>query len=641
MRLPLPILLLLVFLPLLARAAEPETAAGSAEETITQQELALVKAAEAARIGVIDKVYGCVVAVYGNDRAGGGSGVLFDPAGYALTNHHVVAAAGVEGWGGLADGELYRWKLIGTDPGGDIAIIKLAGKKRFPFAPLGDSDTVRLGDFAMAMGNPFTLAEDQTPTVTLGIVSGVQRYQEGAGLNTLVYGNCIQVDSSINPGNSGGPLFNMRGEVIGINGRGSFEERGRVNVGLGYAVSINQIKRFLPDLMATKLAQHGTLDAIFGNRQAGVICTSINLDAPIAKAGLQLGDRLLSFEGREVTDANAFTNMISTLPAEWPVELVFEHDGERRTAHVRLLALPYNLPQQQKPKPEEPKKEAPKGDQPEGDKQPKDAEDKPAEDDATDGRVIEIQQGGPTANDGVPGQIRDAELNRTIAAELVGAWRKSVVGDLPHADARQGWEIVDRLQREGGPAGKQVIRLDDQGRFRIEQTVGDERSLFGFDGRRYWRRQADRAVEVLPTDKALLVHEIAPLAALAQVFRQQPLADFGQTALHGGDKAHGQTAYRLKTLDDGGDWFYLWLRVEPGVDHAVVTLLKCGPSLDAAAPDAATVFDDWRLVDGIRWPHRRVLVNGLSETPLATITTESARAYEPSDDDFRLPSEEE
>ena len=140
-------------------AAEPS------ETELTGEQLDLVKAAEAARINAIAKVYGAVAAIYGNDRQGGGSGVLFDEAGFALTNHHVVAGAGVEGWAGLADGKLYRWKLIGTDPGGDVAIIRLAGKEKFPAAPLGDSDRVRVGDWAMAMGNPFTLAEDQKPTV--------------------------------------------------------------------------------------------------------------------------------------------------------------------------------------------------------------------------------------------------------------------------------------------------------------------------------------------------------------------------------------------------------------------------------------------------------------------------------------------
>ena len=107
------------------------------------------------------------------------------------------------------------------------------------------------------MGNPFLLATDFTPTVTFGLVSGVHRYQYPAG-TLLEYTDCIQIDTSINPGNSGGPLFNMKGELIGINGRGSFEKRGRVNSGVGYAISINQIKNFLGHLHAGLDTDHAT-----------------------------------------------------------------------------------------------------------------------------------------------------------------------------------------------------------------------------------------------------------------------------------------------------------------------------------------------------------------------------------------------
>jgi S1-C subfamily serine protease len=193
----------------------PQSVWSQGPRTLTTQELELVKGVEQQRIAAIASVYPTVVAIYGNDRAGGGSGVLYDPAGFALTNHHVVAAAGTEGWAGLADGKLYRWRLIGTDPGGDVAIIRLLGKDVFPTSRLANSDDIRVGDWAMAMGNPFVLADDQRPTVTLGIVSGIKRFQPGEGLNQLVYGNCIQVDSSINPGNSGGPLFDIRGRIMG------------------------------------------------------------------------------------------------------------------------------------------------------------------------------------------------------------------------------------------------------------------------------------------------------------------------------------------------------------------------------------------------------------------------------------------
>ena len=339
-----------------------------AQETITLPELDKVRAVESSRIAAIQKVYHTVVAVYGMNRQGGGSGVVFSPDGYVLTNHHVVAGAGQEGWGGLADGKLYKWKLYGTDPGGDLAIIKLEGPTkdhRFQYSRLADSDTVRVGDFAMAMGNPFILAEDQTPTVTLGVVSGVKRYQPGAGPGgkMLEYGNCIQIDSSINPGNSGGPLFNMNGEVIGINGRGSFEERGRVNVGLGYAISSNQCKMFIPELLATKVCEHGTLEAVFNRRGNNeVVCESINLDAPIGKAGMELADRLVKFDGQEIKNTHEFTSLIATLPAHWPVEVVWEHEGKQKSAWVRLTAITYPkppAPRAQPPQPNDKSKEKP------------------------------------------------------------------------------------------------------------------------------------------------------------------------------------------------------------------------------------------------------------------------------------------
>src|SRR5437660_2778987 len=166
---------------------------------------------------------------------------------------------------GLPDGVLYDAVLVGLDKVGDVALIKLLPKKEgqdFPFAPMGDSDKVRAGDWSLAMGNPFLLATDFTPTVTFGLVSGVHRYQYPEGKGLLEYTDCIQIDTSINPGNSGGPLFNMQGELIGINGRGSFDKRRRINSGVGYAISINQIKNFMAHLRAGLDTDHASLGAI-------------------------------------------------------------------------------------------------------------------------------------------------------------------------------------------------------------------------------------------------------------------------------------------------------------------------------------------------------------------------------------------
>ena len=169
-----------------------------------------VRQAEQQRVETIARVSPSVVAIFPPDGRGGGSGVLISPNGLTLTNFHVVQGAGPFLKCGLNDGQIYDAVLIGIDPTGDVAIIQLLGREDFPYAPLGDSDTVQAGDWAFAMGNPFLLAEDFAPTLTYGMVSGVQRYQYPAG-SFMEYTDCIKVDKSIKPGNYGGPLFNERG----------------------------------------------------------------------------------------------------------------------------------------------------------------------------------------------------------------------------------------------------------------------------------------------------------------------------------------------------------------------------------------------------------------------------------------------
>src|SRR5262245_25975879 len=227
-----------------------------------------VTVAERKRVEAINKVKPSVVAVMARDLrgnlTGNGSGVLVDDEGYALTNWHVTSAARSPLLKcGLPDGVIYDAVLVGLDKVGDVDLIKLLPRKpgdKFPFAKMGDSDTVKAGDWSLAMGNPFSLATDFTPTVTFGLVSGVHRYQYPSG-TLLEYTDCIQIDTSINPGNSGGPLFNMDGELIGINGRVSFENRWRVNSGVGYAISINQIKNFMGHLRVGLDTDHASLGA--------------------------------------------------------------------------------------------------------------------------------------------------------------------------------------------------------------------------------------------------------------------------------------------------------------------------------------------------------------------------------------------
>lgn len=311
----------------------------AAPRLATADELDLVLKAEAARTAVVDKVEPTVVAIFAAGGQGGGSGVLISADGYALSNYHVTRPCGVGMKCGLADGKLYDAVIVGVDMTGDVALIKLLGREDFPYARLGDSDEVQVGDWCFAMGNPFLLATDFKPTVTYGIVSGTQRYQYPAG-TLLEYTDCLQIDASINPGNSGGPLFDSRGDLIGINGRGSFEKRGRVNVGVGYAISINQIKNFMGCLKAGRLVDHATLGALVSTSDEGQVVVQNILETSDAyRRGLRYEDEIVSFAGRPIRTVNAFKNVLGIFPRDWRVPLVYRRQGERFTTSVRLLGV--------------------------------------------------------------------------------------------------------------------------------------------------------------------------------------------------------------------------------------------------------------------------------------------------------------
>jgi len=300
--------------------------------------LDLFRDAERRRIEMIERVAPSVVCLYDDNQRGGGSGVLIDPTGYGLTNYHVVAnmLSTRHGWGGLNDGKLYDLEVLGIDPTGDVAMFRLIGRETFPYSDAGDSDSVRVGDTAVAMGNPFVLSEDYSPSVSLGIVTGVHRYQWGVGAN-LVYSDCIQTDAAINPGSSGGPLFDQEGRIIGINGRISVNRRGRYNVGFGYAISINQIRRFLPSLRAGLLVKHGTLQAtVEESKDRSVRFKEIREDGAAGRVGLLVGDRLLKLDNREIVSPNELVSLLSAYPADWPVELEIERDGHRLRTGTRL-----------------------------------------------------------------------------------------------------------------------------------------------------------------------------------------------------------------------------------------------------------------------------------------------------------------
>ncbi|MEM6329502.1 MAG: trypsin-like peptidase domain-containing protein [Planctomycetota bacterium] len=311
-------------------------------------ELALdqrVESDEARRVAVVEKIVPATIAIFDSGGSGGGSGVIVSPEGYAVTNFHVVAPCGPRMKCGLPDGRFVDAVMVGLDPVGDVAVIKLLPPAEgnqppaWPVAEWGDSDLVEPGDEAIVAGNPFLLATDFQPTVTRGIISGTHRYQYPSG-TLLEYADCLQTDASINPGNSGGPLYNGRGQLIGINGRGSFEKRGRVNVGVGYAISANQVKRFLSHLLSGRIVDHASLGATVRSAGLGrVVVDQIDPGSDAYRRGLRVGDEIIRFGERPIASANALQNALGTYPPGWRVGVAYRRGYQTRRAVVRLGRL--------------------------------------------------------------------------------------------------------------------------------------------------------------------------------------------------------------------------------------------------------------------------------------------------------------
>lgn len=298
-----------------------------------------VQQIERQRIQAIQKATKSAVGIFGPGGNGGGSGVVISADGFVVTNYHVVEGNGNFMKCSMPDGVLYDGVIVGIDPTGDVALIKLLGRDDFPAAEMADSDDVETGDWCFAVGNPFLLATDFQPTVTWGLVSGTHRYQYPAG-TLLEYTDCIQTDAAINPGNSGGPLFDSTGRLIGINGRGSFEKRGRVNVGVGYAISINQVKLFLDHLKSGRVVDHATLGAtVATSGDSKVVVTNILESSDVFRKGLRFDDELVKFAGREIRTVNQFKNILGIFPKGWRVPIEFRRDGKDYQIVARLAGL--------------------------------------------------------------------------------------------------------------------------------------------------------------------------------------------------------------------------------------------------------------------------------------------------------------
>lgn len=227
-----------------------------------------------------------------------GSGFIIDADGSILTNNHVVENAQkivVK----LADDQEYEAKVIGRDQKTDIAIIRINAKTSLPAAALGDSDRLEVGEWVVAIGNPFGLDS----TVTSGIVSA-----KGRHIGQGPYDNFIQTDASINPGNSGGPLINLKGEVIGINT--AIFSRSGTNIGIGFAIPINLVKELLPQLRGKGRVTRGYLGVLIQkvtpdiaeslgmDKGYGALVANVSKDGPAERAGVKVGDVIVEFDGK-------------------------------------------------------------------------------------------------------------------------------------------------------------------------------------------------------------------------------------------------------------------------------------------------------------------------------------------------------
>ena len=271
---------------------------------------------------------------------GAGSGFIIHADGWILTNNHVVEGASriqVR----LKNDEAYEAKVIGTDPRTDVALIKIEPQRKLPIAPLGDSHALAIGEWVIAIGNPFGLSN----TVTAGIVSAKGRQDVNPDGRQL-YANFIQTDASINPGNSGGPLINIRGEVIGINT--AINSSGQ---GIGFAIPINMVKTLLPQLRSgvVKRSWLGVmiqgvspeLAKSLGMRgHAGALVAEVVKGGPSARAGIRAGDVITSFGGRPVRKSKDLPWLASTAGIGKKVPVGVWRDGRETTLHVTMGVLP-------------------------------------------------------------------------------------------------------------------------------------------------------------------------------------------------------------------------------------------------------------------------------------------------------------
>jgi len=273
-----------------------------------------------------------------------GSGFIYSPDGYIITNYHVVSGAD-DITVRMSDKKEFPARIVGTDQATDLALLKIESDHALPSIALGNSDSLLVGDWVIAIGNPFP-AQGLDRTVTVGVISALGRKSLYFGDETPVYQDFIQTDASINPGNSGGPLINLNGVVIGINS--AIASPTGSNVGIGFAIPINFAKLVIPDFMASGQVKRGWLgieprDLTWDDVEAedledanGVIINRVLAETPASRSQLRVGDVILKVDGERINDSQHFMRSIWRARAGAVINIDLLRGGEAKNVSVTL-----------------------------------------------------------------------------------------------------------------------------------------------------------------------------------------------------------------------------------------------------------------------------------------------------------------